>query len=91
MASLLGLHQRLAVLGSGYSCVAPVIGIDFLDHDVRQVRILVEHRLHGFGDLGDDLGFLFFGNAVAGDTNADERHGRVSSSRLIGMRRRQVE
>jgi hypothetical protein len=47
------------------------------------MRVLVEDGLHGLGDFGDYLSFLFLGNAIAGDTNADERHAKISSSSPI--------
>lgn len=73
-----------AVFGGGDAGVAPVIGVDFFDDDVGQVRALVEHAFEGFGELGDDLGFLLRGHAVTGDAQADEGHGDGSNGRASG-------
>src|SRR5471032_938089 len=73
--------QGFAVFGGGHSGVAPVIGVDFFDDDVGQVRAFAEYALQGVGDFGDDLGFLIPGNTIAGNTNADERHGWILAGR----------
>ncbi|GAC1032714.1 hypothetical protein thsps21_35430 [Pseudomonas sp. No.21] len=36
--------------------------------------VLAQDPLQGLGDLGDDLGLLFAGDAVAGDADVDEWH-----------------
>lgn len=73
-----------AVFGGGDSGVAPVIGIDFFDDDVGQVRAFVQDAFEGFGELGDDLGFLLRGNAVTGNAQADKGHDNDSSGRPSG-------
>ena len=48
---------------------------------VAQVRALVQDAFEGFGELGDDLGFLLRGNAITRDAQADKGHGNGSSGR----------
>ena len=71
-------------MGGGDTGVAPVVGVDFLDNDVRQVGTFIEDAFEGFGEFGDDLGFLLRGHAVTGDAQADEGHGDGSNGRASG-------
>lgn len=62
------------IFGGEQAGDAPVFRVDLIDDDMRPLRAFAQRVLQGFGDLGDNPGFLLGGGAP-GDPHVDVWHG----------------
>ncbi|VVD61087.1 hypothetical protein PAN31108_00115 [Pandoraea anhela] len=73
-SSGLVLGSLTAKRGGRLPRVPPVIGVDFLDDDVREMRRFVQHAFERFRHFTNDLSLLLDGIAFPRDADADEWH-----------------
>jgi hypothetical protein len=57
-----------------FPAVAPVIGLDFGDHDMREFGLLAQDAFESVGDLAHQLALLCLRRAVACNADMDEWH-----------------